>query len=55
MLNYFYDNIASLLILLAHGIMFQPTHAKTVAFNPGEDLNSLINNAKGGDTILIKP
>jgi len=43
------------LMLLTFGVMFQPTQAGSVVVNPGEDLNLIINNANGGDTVLIKP
>lgn len=42
-------------ILLFFGMMFKATQAGVVVVNPGEDLNSIINSAKGGDTILVKP
>lgn len=42
-------------MLLTFGVMFQPTQAGSVVVNPGEDLNLIINNANGGDTVLIKP
>jgi parallel beta-helix repeat protein len=42
------------LMLLTFGVMFQPTQAGSVVVNPGEDLNLIINNANGGDTVLIK-
>jgi len=47
--------LKSFLMLLTFGMMFQPTQAGSVAINPGEDLNLIINNANGGDTVLIKP
>ena len=44
-----------LLIIMAFGIQVLSTQAETIVVNPGEDLNLIINNAKGGDTVLIKP
>ena len=43
------------LMLLTFGMLFHPVQALVVAVNPGEDLNSILNNAKGGDTVLVKP
>ncbi|MDO8951695.1 MAG: right-handed parallel beta-helix repeat-containing protein [Draconibacterium sp.] len=43
------------LMLLTFGMMFLTSQAGKVVVNPGEDLNTIINNAKGGDTILVKP
>jgi len=42
-------------MLLFFGMMFKTTQAGVVVVNPGEDLNSIMNNSKGGDTILVKP
>lgn len=42
-------------MLLTFGMMFQLTQAGSVVVNPGEDLNLIINNTDGGDTVLIKP
>ena len=44
-----------LFMILIPGMMFQATQAKVVIVNPGEDLNSIINSAKGSDTVLVKP
>ena len=44
-----------LLIVLTIGIMLQTVQAGKIVVSPGNDLNQIINNAKGGDTILIKP
>jgi len=43
------------LMILTFGIMFQATQAKIIVVNPDEDLNAILNNTKGGDTVLVKP
>jgi parallel beta-helix repeat protein len=43
------------LMLLTFGMMFLQTQAGKIVVNPGEDLNGIINSAKGGDTVLVKP
>jgi len=43
------------LMLLTFGMMFLTSQAGVVVVNPDEDLNSILNNAKGGDTVLVKP
>lgn len=47
--------IKTFFILLLLEMMFKATQAGVVVVLPGEDLNSIINNTKGGDTILVKP
>ena len=42
-------------MILTFGIMFHATQAKIIVVNPDEDLNAIINNTKGGDTVLVKP
>jgi parallel beta-helix repeat protein len=44
-----------LLIILAFGIIFQTTQAGIIVVYPENDLNAILNNTKGGDTVLIKP
>lgn len=44
-----------LLITLAVVILVLSSHAETIVVKTGQDLNSVVKNAKGGDTILIKP
>jgi len=41
-------------MILTFGTMFQATQANIIVVNPGEDLNEILNNAKGGDTVLVK-
>jgi parallel beta-helix repeat protein len=48
-------NTKILLILLIFGVMFLSTRAEMIIVNAGQDLNLVINSAKGGDTVLIKP
>jgi parallel beta-helix repeat protein len=48
-------NTKILLILLIFGVMFLSTRAEMIIVNAGQDLNLIINSAKGGDTVLIKP
>ena len=43
------------LLILTFGIMFQATQAKIIVVNPDENLNAILNNTKGGDTVLVKP
>lgn len=42
-------------MLLAFGVIFLQTQAAVIVVNSGEDLNAIINRAKGGDTVLVKP
>jgi len=42
-------------MILTFGIMFQVTQAKIIVVNPDEDLNAILNNTTGGDTVLVKP
>ena len=44
-----------LLIQLAIGMIFLTVRAETVIVHPGQDLNLIVNNSKGGDIIIIKP
>lgn len=44
----------TVLFLLILGFIGLKTHAKIVVVNPGENLNAIINSAKGNDTILVK-
>jgi parallel beta-helix repeat protein len=43
------------LVILAFGMIFQATQARIIVVNPGDDLNVIINNAEGGDTVLVRP
>ncbi|HAQ18135.1 MAG TPA: hypothetical protein DCR40_02760 [Prolixibacteraceae bacterium] len=43
------------LMLLAFGMIFLQTQAAVIVVNASEDLNIIINSAKGGDTVLVKP
>ena len=43
------------LMILTLGIMSQATQAKIIVVNPDDDLNAILNNTKGGDTVLVKP
>lgn len=40
--------------VLIYGIIFHTTQARVILVYPGNDLNTILNNAKGGDTVLIK-
>jgi len=42
------------LMILTFGIIFQTTHARIIIINPDNDLNAILNNTRGGDTVLIK-
>ena len=42
-------------MILAFGIMFQVAQAEIITVNPDEDLNAILNDTKGGDTVLVKP
>jgi parallel beta-helix repeat protein len=42
------------LMILTFGIIFQTTQAGMIVINPDNDLNAILNNTKGGDTVLIK-
>ena len=42
------------LIILTFGIISQTTQARIIVVNPDNDLNAILNNTKGGDTVLIK-
>ena len=48
-------SMKSFLMLLIIGILNLAAEAEIIKVNPGEDLNAIINSAKGGDTVLIKP
>ena len=43
-----------LLIILTFGIILQTTQAGIIVVYPENDLNAILNNTKGGDTVLIK-
>ena len=43
------------LMILILGIILQTTQARIIVVYPDNDLNAIINNTKGGDTVLIKP
>jgi len=42
------------LMILAFGIIVQTTQAGVIIIYPGNDLNEILNNSKGGDTVLVK-
>jgi len=44
-----------LLISLISGLKIQTAEAGKVVVKPGSDLNAVINDSKGGDTIIINP
>ena len=41
-------------IVLTFGILLQSAQAGKIVVSPGDDLNEILNNAKGGDLVLIK-
>ena len=43
-----------LLIVLISGIVLQTIQARVIVIKPGNDLNAIINNTTGGDTVLVK-
>jgi parallel beta-helix repeat protein len=43
-----------ILIILIFGIILQTTQAGIIVVSPDNDLNAILNNTKGGDTVLIK-
>lgn len=47
--------LKTFLILLTFGMIFQANQAGIVVVKPGDDLNLIVNNANGGDTVLVKP
>jgi parallel beta-helix repeat protein len=42
------------LIILTFGIIIQTTQAGIIVVYPDNDLNAILNNTKGGDTVLLK-
>jgi parallel beta-helix repeat protein len=42
------------LMILTFGIIFQAAQAKKIVVSPGDNLNSIINNASGGDSVIVK-
>jgi len=44
-----------LLLIPVFGFLFQTTQAGIIVVHPGNDLNAILNDSKGGDTVLIKP
>jgi len=43
------------LMILISGIIFQTVQGRKIVVQPGNDLNAILNNTKGGDTVLVKP
>lgn len=43
------------LVILIFGIILQTIQAKIIVVYPDNDLNAILNNTTGGDTVLIKP
>lgn len=42
------------LIILTFGIIFQAAQAKIILVIPGDNLNEIINNANGGDSVVVR-
>ena len=49
------STLKTFLLLLNIGIIILSAQAGIIVVNPGEDLNLIINSAKGGDTVFVKP
>ena len=43
------------MLILISGIMLQAAQAEKIVVHPGDDLNRILHNAKGGDTVFVKP
>jgi len=41
-------------MILIFGIIFQTAQARIIIVQPDNDLNAILINTKGGDTVLVK-